>query len=70
MPGRVHEHDGIRVYHRKDGALRFHGRKHSRYLIGRDIKRRAAERPEKRGYPQAGDGRPKRRGKDKKLKKR
>ena len=69
MPGRVHEHNGIRVYHRADGALRFHGMGHSRYMLGRDIKHKKDKagkigRPPKKGYPHAGDGRPKHEGKN------
>lgn len=76
MPGRIHEHDGMKVYHRRDGALVFHGRHHSRYLPGLDRKRpvnrwgkptRAENRPPKKHYPHAGDGRPLHEGKDRPI---
>lgn len=73
MPGRVHVHDGLRVYHRKGGALNFHRVDHSRYMPGRDAKHKRDKkgkigRPPKKGYPQAGDGRPKHAGKNRKIK--
>jgi hypothetical protein len=58
MPGKVHVHNGKRVYHRRDGALTFHGRRHSRYTPSLDRKRKAktvlsAKKHKK--YPHAGD---------------
>lgn len=73
MPGRVHEHNGWKVYHRPDGALMFHGEPHARYSLGRDKKHKTDKkgkigRPPKKGYPHAGDGRPKHQGKNRKIK--
>lgn len=71
MPGRVHKHPdyGVNfpVYHRADGALIIHGCRHSRYMPSRDAKVHATKRPEKQGYPQAGDGRPKHKGKNERI---
>lgn len=58
MPGKVHVHKGKRVYHRKGGALRFHGREHSHYMPSLDRKRKAkhvlsAKKHKK--YPHSGD---------------
>lgn len=58
MPGVLHQHDGVWVYHRKDGALRFHGKAHSRHIPALDRTRRAKYAPTSRGYPHAGDGQP------------
>lgn len=41
MPGKVHTHKVKRVYHRKGGAIRFHGRDHSRYMPSLDRRRKA-----------------------------
>ena len=63
MPGTLHQHDGIWVYHRKDGALRFHGKAHSRHI--QEMDRRYGRVKHKRetksaipnpNYPHAGDG--------------
>lgn len=58
MTGVLHQHDGIWVYHRKDGALRLHGVKHSRHIPALDRKRNAKYAPPSTGYPHAGDGAP------------
>jgi len=62
IPGRIHEerYRGrlIRAYHRADGALIIHGRRHSEYSPQKDRQHKAQDRPGKAGYPHAGDGRP------------
>lgn len=58
IPGRIHEHGGKRVYHRADGALVFHGRRHSEYSPQKDRAHHTRVHPEKAGYPHTGDGRP------------
>ena len=58
MVGVLHQHDGIWVYHRKDGALRFHGVAHSRHIPALDRKRKAKYAPPNPNYPHAGDGQP------------
>jgi len=63
MPGKVHTHNGKRVYHRKGGALRFHGRDHSRYMPSLDRKRKAKHvlsKKRRHKYPHAGDRKGKR----------
>lgn len=63
MPGKVHTHNGKRVYHRKGGALRFHGRDHSRYMPSLDRKRKAKhvlKKKRQHKYPHAGDRKGKR----------
>jgi len=67
IPGKVHEHNGKRVYHRADGALLFHGRRHSEYSPQKDRKHHTRVHPEKSGYPHAGDGRPKHVGTDRPI---
>lgn len=63
MPGTLHQHDGIWVYHRKDGALIFHGKRHSRHIPEMDRKYgRVKNKRKVKGdipnpnYPHAGDG--------------
>jgi len=58
MPGRLHIEDGITVYHRPDGALTFHGQRHSRHIPSLDAKYKAGNRPINPNYMHAGDGRP------------
>ena len=63
MTGVLHKHPekgfgGLLLYHRKDGAIKIHGEKHSRHIPALDRQRRAKERPPSRGYPHAGDGAP------------
>lgn len=63
MPGKVHTHKGKRVYHRKGGALRFHSRDHSRYMLSLDRKRRAKtvlKGKRRKYYPHSGDSEGKR----------
>lgn len=68
IPGRIHEHNGKRVYHRADGALLFHGRRHSEYSPRRDRQHPGKYAPLKAGYPHAGDGVPVHKGKNRPLK--
>jgi len=58
MPGRLHVHDGMTVYHRPDGAMKFHGQMHSRHIPSLDAKYKAGNRPINPNYMHAGDGRP------------
>ncbi len=58
MPGRLHVHEGMLVYHRKDGALTFDGERHSRHIPSQDAKIKAEKRPINPNYLHAGDGRP------------
>ncbi len=72
IPGRVHEHpiNGVltRVYHRADGALMIHGRRHSKYSPQKDRQHHTNKHPGKAGYPHAGDGVPVHTGKNRPLK--
>lgn len=70
IPGRIHTHNGKRVYHRADGGLKFHGRRHSEYSPARDRAHHTKKHPGKAGYPHTGDGKPKHRGEDRPLKSR
>ena len=59
MTGVLHEHEkGIPVYHRRDGALIYHGVHHSRHIPALDRKRKAKYAPPNPNYPMAGDGQP------------
>lgn len=54
MVGKMHTHNGKKVYHRKDGALKIHGVRHSAYDLSKDLAIHAKRRP-RPDYPHEGD---------------